>query len=123
MWKSTLGLAIPLGVLLTRSLAAARGGEATDVAEPEADLDALAALVLKSCTFGASGDGCDSDLVATGGGNLQVDTGAGATGERWRTPVAVVGTQNVLSNVGLGSTTSFTGLLQRTVANRELRAV
>ena len=84
---------------------------------PEADIDALAAPITHSCTFGAPGDGCIFDVVATGGGNLQADKRADATGERWRTTVAIVDTKTVLSNVGTGSTSSYTGLVKRTVAN------
>ena len=117
MRQSTLGLATLLCVLLTLSLAGAFGREAPDVEMPEADIDALAAPITRSCTFGAPGDGCIFDVVATGGGNLQVDTRARATGELWRTPVAIVGTKTVLSTVGTGSTSSFTGLVKRTVAS------
>jgi hypothetical protein len=71
-----------------------------------------------ACPFEAPSEGRIFDLVATGGGALKVDTKAGTAGDRWRTTIVVVDTKTVESNVGTGSATSFTGLVQRNVANR-----
>jgi Protein of unknown function (DUF1566) len=106
MEKGCKRLAAHLGIVLVLSVCVVLGaGEAT------------AAPIIHSCTFEASGDGCLFDLVATGGGGLKVDTKAGTAGDRWRTTLVVVDTKTVDSHVGTGSATSFTGLVQRTMAN------
>jgi Protein of unknown function (DUF1566) len=106
MQRGCKHLVARLGVVLALSLSLIFG--ATEV---------TAAPIIHACTFDAPGDGCIFDLVGTGGGNLKLDTKADTAGNRWRTTIVVVDTKNVESNVGTGSATSFTGLVQRSVAN------
>ena len=100
------GLAARLGVVLVVSLSVAWSAD-----------EIMAAPIIHSRPFEAPGDGCIFDLVATGGGVLKVDMKADTAGDRWRTAIVVVDTKTVESNVGTGSATSFTGLVQRTVGN------
>jgi hypothetical protein len=126
-------MVVLLGIMLLPALSMAQG--ATDAAEDEAAdiemltpdndeadlgeaLDALAAPVVKSCNFGASGDGCVFDVPATGGGTLEVDTRAVSKRNRWRATIVELGQRPAASNIGTGSTTAFTGLVTQAVVSR-----
>jgi hypothetical protein len=74
------------------------------------------AEIIKRCgTIAATGDGCVFDLRATANVLLRVDTRSILNdGQRWRATLVEVGiNEPAPSNVGTGSTTNFTGLVQR----------
>ena len=77
--------------------------------------EARGAEVIKLCrTIEAVGDGCVFDLTANANVLLQVDTRSIQSRQRWRVTLVEVGkNEPAPSNVGTGSTTNFTGLVQR----------
>jgi hypothetical protein len=76
---------------------------------------AAAQEVIKTCAFGASGEACIFDVTATADGLLGVDTKASAAGNKWRATTYLTGKKSAKSNVGSGSTSTFTGLVERKV--------
>jgi hypothetical protein len=76
---------------------------------------AIGQEVIKSCDFRESGDGCVFDVVGTGLNFLRVDTKAGSAGEYWRTTLINLNQPVAKSNVGTGTATQFTGVVQSLV--------
>jgi hypothetical protein len=113
MRKRPRGLAALLGVVLVLSMSGAFGADETE-ATPE-EVEVTAAPLTHACSVEAPGDGCVFDLTATGKGTLKVDTQADTPGDLWQVCAVQVGAA-AACKIGTGSTTSFTGLIQKGLA-------
>jgi hypothetical protein len=71
---------------------------------------ALEAQTIKSCVAGDSGDACIFDVTAIGDGTLTVDTKASKAGDRWRATIVRALKSAVITGVGNGSATQFSGV-------------
>jgi hypothetical protein len=84
----------------------------------------LAAVVDKTASIEASGEGVIFDVKATKAGTLKVGTKAGRVGDRWRVTIGEVNTSTgAVSAVGTGKTNGFTGFASKTVAAGKLYVV
>ena len=75
-----------------------------------------AATFDRACAITAPGDACIFSVKASAAGTISVATRACTGGQRWRVTIARANSSEVVSQIGTGTTTAFTGRAVRSTS-------